>query len=93
MTECGCFPAENSDINQNRIKPFFSQYLTLAFDYLQPLILYRYVLTSAYDIEINAKRKKLMSISDNGIQTDITANREKLETVKNFKYLGAIVSD
>ena len=32
-----------------------------------------------------------MSNNDNGIQTDITANGEKRETVKSFKYLGAIV--
>ena len=29
----------------------------------------------------------------NGISTDITIDNKKLETVRNFKYLGAIVSD
>ena len=36
---------------------------------------------------------KLMMNSNNGMQRDIAANREKLETVKKFKYLGAMVSD
>ena len=44
-------------------------------------------------MEISANKTKLMTNNDNGIQIDITANGEKLETVKNFKYLGAIVSD
>ena len=44
-------------------------------------------------MEISAGKTKLMTNSDSGIQTDITANGEKLETVRNFKYLGAIVSD
>ena len=34
-----------------------------------------------------------MTDSNYGIQRDITANGEKLETVKKFKYLGAMVSD
>jgi hypothetical protein len=43
-------------------------------------------------MEISAKKTKLMTNSDNGFQTEITANGEKLDTVKKFKYLGAIVS-
>ena len=34
-----------------------------------------------------------MTNSNNGIQRDITANGEKLDTVKKFKYLGTMVSD
>ena len=34
-----------------------------------------------------------MTNCNNGIQQDITANGEKLETVKKFKYLGAMVSN
>ena len=34
-----------------------------------------------------------MTSSDNGIQHDIIADGEKLETVKKFKHLGAMVSD
>ena len=47
----------------------------------------------AFGMEISANKTKLMTNNDDGIQTDITANGEKLETVKNFKYLGAIVSN
>ena len=49
--------------------------------------------STAYGMEISVTKRKLMINNDNGIQTDITANREKLEIVKNFKYLGAIVFD
>ena len=49
--------------------------------------------STAYGMEISANKTKLMTNSNNGIQRDITANGEKLETVKKFKYLGAMVSD
>ena len=42
-------------------------------------------------MEISVRKTKLMTNDDNCIQTDITANREKLETVKNSKYMGAII--
>ena len=48
---------------------------------------------AAYGMEISAAKTKLMTNNERGIQADITANGEKLETVQNFKYLGAIVSD
>ena len=44
-------------------------------------------------MQISANKSKLMTNSSNGIQRDITANGEKLETVKKFKYLRAMVSD
>ena len=34
-----------------------------------------------------------MTNNTNGISTDITIDNKKLETVRSFKYLGAIVSD
>ena len=43
-------------------------------------------------MEISANKTKLMTNSNNGILRD-TANGEKHETVKKFKYLGAMVSD
>ena len=49
--------------------------------------------STAYGMEINANKTKLMTNSDNGIQHAITVNEEKLETVKKFKCLGAIISD
>ena len=48
---------------------------------------------TAYGLEIIANKTKLMTNSENEIQHDIAASREKFETVKKFKYLGAIVSD
>ena len=44
-------------------------------------------------MEISANKTKLMTNSNNGIQCDITANGEKLKTVKKIKYLRAMVSD
>ena len=44
-------------------------------------------------MQISANKTKLMTNSSNGIQRDITANGEKLEIVKKFKYLRAMVSD
>jgi sorting nexin-29 len=49
--------------------------------------------STAYGMEISANKTKTMTNNVAGIQTNITANGDKLETVKNFKYLGAIVSD
>ena len=36
---------------------------------------------------------QLMTNNTNGISTDITIDNKKLETVRSFKYLGAIVLD
>ena len=44
-------------------------------------------------MEINAKKTKLMTNSDNGIQREIKVKRQKLGTVTNFNNLGAIVLD
>ena len=46
-----------------------------------------------YGTENSANEIKLMTNSNNGIQRNITASGEKLETVKKFKYLGAMISD
>ena len=35
----------------------------------------------------------MLTNNTNGISTDITIDNKKLETVRSFKYLGAIVSD
>ena len=48
--------------------------------------------SAVYGMEIGANKRKLITNSNNGIQCDINANGEKLETVKKFKYLGAMVS-
>ena len=50
--------------------------------------------TSArYGMEINAEKTKLMTNNPNGIQKQIAIQGQKLDTVKNFKYLGSICSD
>ena len=49
--------------------------------------------STAYGMQISAKKTQLMTINTNGISTDITIDNKKLETIRSFKYLGAIVSD
>ena len=54
--------------------------------------------STAYGMQISAKKTQLMTNNTNGISTDIisadiTIDNKKLETVCSFKYLGAIVSD
>ena len=48
--------------------------------------------STTYGMKLSANKTKLMMNSNNGIQRDISANGEKLETVKKFKYLSAMVS-
>ena len=48
---------------------------------------------TAYGTQISAEKTLLMTNNTNGISTDITIDNKKLETVRSFKYLGAIVSD
>ena len=40
--------------------------------------------------EISAEKTKLMTNNTSGINTEITVNGQKLETVTNFKYLGSV---
>ena len=49
--------------------------------------------STAYGMRISAKMTHLMTNNTNGISTGITMRNKKLETVRSFKYLGAIVSD
>ena len=44
-------------------------------------------------MESSAEKTKLMTNSANGIQREIMVKEQKLGTVTNFKYLGAVVSD
>ena len=41
-----------------------------------------------YGIEISAEKTKLMTNNTSGIKTEIKVNKQKLETVTSFKYLG-----
>ena len=49
--------------------------------------------STAYGMQISAEKTQLMTNNINGISTDITKDNKKLETVRNFKCLGAVVSD
>ena len=49
--------------------------------------------STAYDIEISAKKTKLMTKNTSGINTEIKVNGQKLETVTSFKYLGSVIND
>ena len=49
--------------------------------------------STAYGMEIGAEKTKLMTNSTSGINTEIKVNRQKLETVTNFKYLGSVITD
>lgn len=46
-----------------------------------------------YGMEINAEKTKIMTNSGQPLSTKITINGQELETVKKFKYLGAIHSN
>ena len=48
-------------------------------------------ISTAYGMHISAEKIQLMTNNTNGISTDITIDNKKLETVRSFKYLGAIV--
>ena len=50
---------------------------------------------AASNMEISAKKTKLMTNNTTGIYTEITVNGQKLKTVTNFKfnYLGPAITD
>ena len=49
--------------------------------------------STAYGMQISAVKTQLMKNNTSGISTDITIDNKKLETVRSFKHLGAILSD
>ena len=49
--------------------------------------------STAYSMEISAKKTKLMTNNTSGIHTEIKVNGQKLETVTSFKYLGSVITD
>ena len=49
--------------------------------------------SKAYGMEINAEKTKLITNNINGIHKERKASNQKLQTVTNFQYLGAITSD
>ena len=44
-------------------------------------------------MEISAEKTKLMTNNTSGINTEIKVNRQKLETVKSFKYPDSVITD
>ena len=44
-------------------------------------------------MEISAEKTKLMTNNTSGINTEIKVNRQKLETVTSFEYLGSVITD
>ena len=49
--------------------------------------------STAHGMEISAEKTKLMTNNTSGINTEITVNGKKLETVTSFKYLGSFITD
>ena len=49
--------------------------------------------STAYYMKISAEKTKLMTNNTSGINTKIKVNRQKLETVTSFKYLGSVITD
>ena len=43
-------------------------------------------------MEISAEKTKLMTNNTSGINTEITLNGQKLETVTSFKYPGSVIT-
>ena len=44
-------------------------------------------------MEISAEKTKLMTDNTSSINTEINVNRQKLETVTSFKYLGSVITN
>ena len=49
--------------------------------------------STAYGMEISAEKTKLMTNNTSGINTEIKVNRQRLETVTSFKYLGSVITN
>ena len=49
--------------------------------------------STAYGMEIGAKKTKLMTNNTSGVNAEIKVNGQKLETVTSFKYLGTVITD
>ena len=46
-------------------------------------------IATAYGMEVNTEKSKIMTNSKNNISADINMSSQKLKEVANFKYLGA----
>ena len=43
-------------------------------------------------MEISAEKTKLITNNTSGINTEITVNGQRLETVTSFRYLGSVIT-
>ena len=43
-------------------------------------------------MKISAEKTKMMTNHTRGIRTEIKINRQKLETITSFKYLGSVIA-
>ena len=48
--------------------------------------------STAYSMEISAKKTKLVTNNTSGTNTEIKVNGQRLDTVTNFKYLGSVLT-
>ena len=48
---------------------------------------------TAYSVDISAEKTKLMTNNTSGLDKEIKANEQQLQTVTSFKYLASVVSD
>ena len=48
--------------------------------------------STAYSMQISAEKTKLMTNKTSGINTEIKANGQKLQTVTSFEYLGSFIT-
>ena len=49
--------------------------------------------STSYGVEISAEKTKLMTNNTSCTNTELKVNRQKLETVTSFKYLGSVITD
>ena len=49
--------------------------------------------TTRYKVEMDPDKTKVMTNNPNGFQREIKIKGQRLEEVKNFEYLGAIISN
>ena len=49
--------------------------------------------STAYGMEISAERTKLITNNTSGINAKFKVNRQTLETLTSFKYLGSVITD
>ena len=51
------------------------------------------ITTTKYKIQVGSDKTKVMTNNPNSFQREIKIKGQRLEEVKNFKYLGAIISN